>query len=84
MVIRNNEHYADPTAGKVIEDLEKQDPDPKKAEDTERMDRSLSITNWHWMRDEFGQRVRKCNNERRCYASRKPEADAAFRRAMRK
>ena len=30
MVIRNNEHYADPTAGKVIED-------------TERMDRSLSI-----------------------------------------
>ena len=46
--------------------------------------RLLTATNWHWMRDEFGQRVRKCNNERRCYASRKPEADAAFRRAMRK
>lgn len=43
MVIRNDEHYADPTAGKVIEDLEKQEPDPHKAEDTERMDRSLSI-----------------------------------------
>ena len=43
MVIRNNEHYADQTAGKVIEDLEKQEPDPKKAEDTERMDRSLAI-----------------------------------------
>lgn len=43
MVVRNDEYYADPTAGKVIEDLEKQEPDPKKAEDTERMDRSLSI-----------------------------------------
>ena len=43
MVMRNDEHYADLTAGKVIEDLEKKEPDPKKAEDTERMDRSLSI-----------------------------------------
>lgn len=43
MVIRNNEHYADPTAGEAIEGMEKQEPDPKKAEDTERMDRSLSI-----------------------------------------
>lgn len=43
MVIRNDEYYADPTAGKVIEDLEKQGPDPHKAEDTERMDRSLAI-----------------------------------------
>lgn len=37
-----------------------------------------------WMRDEFGQRVRKCNNERRCYAGRRPEADEAFKRALRK
>lgn len=43
MVTRNDEYYADPTAGKVIEDLEKQAPDPQKAEDTERMDRSLAI-----------------------------------------
>lgn len=43
MVIRNNEHYADPTAGKVIENLDKPEPDPLKAEDTERMDRSLAI-----------------------------------------
>jgi len=43
MVVRNDEHYADPTAGKVIDDLAKQEPDPHKAEDTERMDRSLAI-----------------------------------------
>lgn len=43
MVVRNDEHYADPTAGKVIEELKKKEPDPKKAEDTERMDRSLAI-----------------------------------------
>lgn len=43
MLLRNDEHYADPTPGKVIEDLEKQEPDPHKAEDTERMDRSLAI-----------------------------------------
>lgn len=43
MVVRNDEHYADPAAGKVIDDLAKQEPDPHKAEDTERMDRSLAI-----------------------------------------
>lgn len=46
--------------------------------------RELASDDWHWMWDEFGQRVRKCNNERRCYAGRKPEADAAFKRALRK
>ena len=46
--------------------------------------RTLGPADWHWMWDEFGQRVRKCNNERHCYALRKPAADAAFRRAMRK
>lgn len=46
--------------------------------------RELGANDWHWMRDEFGQRVRKCNNERRCYAGRRPEADEAFKRALRK
>lgn len=43
MIMRNDEHYADPTPGRVIEEMEKPEPDPLKAEDTERMDRSLSI-----------------------------------------
>lgn len=38
--------------------------------------------NWHWMWDEFGQRVRKCNNERRCAAQRRDIGEDAFRRAM--
>ena len=43
MVMRNDEHYADPTPGQVIETMEKPEPDPLKAEDTERMERSLAI-----------------------------------------
>ena len=37
---------------------------------------------WHWMWDEFGQRVRKCNDERRCAAHRRDISEESFRRAM--
>ena len=38
---------------------------------------------WHWMYDEFGQRVRKCNDERACQKNRRPECEDSFRKAMR-
>lgn len=37
---------------------------------------------WHWMWDEFGQRVRKCNDERRCATHRRDISEESFRRAM--
>ena len=37
---------------------------------------------WHWMRDEFGQRVKKCNDERNCLENRCPECEESFRKAM--
>lgn len=46
--------------------------------------RLLGASNWHWMRDEFGQKVKKCNNERACYAKRSEIAEKAFRRAVRR
>lgn len=45
--------------------------------------RELHPGEWHWMRDEFGQKVRKCNNERSCYNHRSKEADMAYKEAMR-
>ena len=45
--------------------------------------RLLTATSWHWMRDEFGQLVKKCNNERACYNRRTDVAEKAFRRAVR-
>lgn len=45
--------------------------------------RRLGPNNWHWMWDEFGQRVKKCNNERRCYDGRSRESSEAFKRAFR-
>lgn len=45
--------------------------------------RLLTATNWHWMRDEFGQMVKKCNNERDCSAHRRRESEKSFRKAMR-
>lgn len=38
---------------------------------------------WHWMYDEFGQRVRKCNDERAFQENRRPECEDSFRKAMR-
>lgn len=38
---------------------------------------------WHWMWDEFGQRVRKCNDERKCQRHRQPECEESYRKAMR-
>jgi hypothetical protein len=35
------------------------------------------------MYDEFGQRVRKCNDERACQKNRRPECEDSFRKAMR-
>jgi hypothetical protein len=46
--------------------------------------RLLPVSGWHWFRDEFGQRVRKCNDERSCMKSRKLAAEESFRRAIRR
>lgn len=45
--------------------------------------RKLCPGQWHWMYDEFGQRVCKCNDERTCQANRRPECEESFRKAMR-
>lgn len=45
--------------------------------------RKLYPGQWHWMYDEFGQRVRKCNDERTCQENRRPECEESFRKAMR-
>lgn len=45
--------------------------------------RKLYPGTWHWMYDEFGQRVRKCNDERTCQENRRPECEESFRKAMR-
>lgn len=45
--------------------------------------RKLYPGQWHWMYDEFGQRVRKCNDERACQENRRPECEDSFRKAMR-
>ena len=45
--------------------------------------RKLCLGQWHWMYDEFGQRVCKCNDERTCQANRRPECEESFRKAMR-
>lgn len=44
--------------------------------------RSLHRGDWHWMRDVFGQKVRKCNNERECYKHRSYAAELAYKDAM--
>lgn len=46
--------------------------------------RLLDAYEWHYMYDEFGQRVRKCNNERICSSQRKTAAEEAFREALRR
>lgn len=46
--------------------------------------RLLPVSGWHWFRDEFGQFVKKCNNERACMSQRKTAAEASFRKAVRR
>jgi hypothetical protein len=36
------------------------------------------------MYDEFGQRVKKCNNEQICHSQRRKTAEEAFREALRR
>ena len=45
--------------------------------------RRLYSGQWHWMYDEFGQLVHKCNDERACQKNRCPECEDSFRKAMR-
>lgn len=45
--------------------------------------RRLYSGQWHWMYDEFGQLVHKCNDERACRKNRRPECEDSFRKAMR-
>ena len=45
--------------------------------------RKLYSGQWHWMYDEFGQLVHKCNDERTCQKNRRPECEDSFRKAMR-
>lgn len=44
--------------------------------------RVLGVNDWHWMFDEYGQRVRKCNNEHVCYSRRSVAGNEAFIRAI--
>lgn len=44
--------------------------------------RRLYSGQWHWMYDEFGQLVHKCNDERACQKNRRPECEDSFRKAM--
>lgn len=37
---------------------------------------------WHWMYDEFGQMVRKCNNEGYCRRHRTERNEESFRKAI--
>ena len=46
--------------------------------------RLLPVSGWHWFRDEFGQFVKKCNNERACMSQRKTTAEVSFRKAIRR
>ncbi|MCI1750907.1 MAG: hypothetical protein LKI17_06255 [Megasphaera cerevisiae] len=45
--------------------------------------RLLGAYEWHWIWDEFGQRCRKCNDEKECYRRRRSAAEAAYRKAIR-
>ena len=45
--------------------------------------RNLGPADWHWMWDEFGQRVRKCNNEYYCIRKCSRLAYRALERARR-
>lgn len=38
---------------------------------------------WHYMWDEYGQRVKKCNDELECYRHRKDRAEETYRNAIR-
>lgn len=46
--------------------------------------RLLDDGDFYWFPDEFGQFVRKCNDERSCMRSRKQAAEDSFRRAIRR
>jgi hypothetical protein len=35
-------------------------------------------SSWHWIYDEFGQRVKKCNNEAICRECRSQEGEDAY------
>lgn len=47
--------------------------------------RELYDGHWHWMYDEFGQQVKKCNDERNCHRRRAeiPGMEDSFHRAIR-
>lgn len=45
--------------------------------------RLLRKGQYHFMYDEFGQRVRKCNNERMCSQKRTGQNELSYRKAMR-
>lgn len=46
--------------------------------------RLLGVSGWHWMMDEFGQRVKKCNDEQGCRRKRKDAAEEAYQEAVRR
>lgn len=46
--------------------------------------RPLRSGGWYWMTDEFGQRVKKCKDERGCWARRRDEAEESYREALRR
>ncbi len=46
--------------------------------------RLLDDGDFYWFPDEFGQFVKKCNNERACMSQRKTTAEVSFRKAVRR
>lgn len=44
--------------------------------------RLLGSCEYHYVYDEFGQRVRKCNDEKRCREHRKEQAEEAYIEAI--
>lgn len=42
----------------------------------------LKAPQWHWVVDEFGQRVRKCNDAWKCWEHSSVEAKASYKRAL--
>lgn len=58
-------------------------PKPKKARSRCAFcGRLLGVHTWHWVWDEFGQKVKKCNDEWTCRHRRKDAAEKAYRNAL--
>lgn len=46
--------------------------------------RLLGVSTWHYVWDEFGQQVKKCNDEWTCRRRRKDKAEKSYRNALKR